>query len=61
MITTGSIIGLLIELVLAMIVIYAIYLFLGILALPQQVKTIILLLIAVVAIVFLAGLFGIHV
>lgn len=61
MLQGNGIISLLVELVIAGIVVYAVYLFLNMLSLPQPVKTIILLLIAVIALVFLAGLFGIHV
>lgn len=57
----NSIISLLIELVIAGIVIYAVYLFLNMLNLPQPIRTIILLLIAVIGLVFLAPLFGVKV
>lgn len=57
----NSIISLLIELVIAGIVIYAVYLFLNMLNLPQPIRTIILLLIAVIGLVFLASLFGVKV
>lgn len=57
----NSIISLLIELVITGIVIYAVYLFLNMLNLPQPIRTIILLLIAVIGLVFLAPLFGVKV
>lgn len=61
MIGSLGLITLLVELVVGGIIIYAVYLFLGMLALPQPIRTIILLVVAGVAIVFLAGLFGIRV
>lgn len=61
MLTTDSLIRLLIELGIGAIIIYAVYLFLGMLQLPQPVRTIILLIIAVIALVFLASLFGINI
>lgn len=57
----SSIVSLLIRLVIAGIVVYGVYLFLGMLNLPQPIKTLILLVIAVIALVFLAGLFGVGV
>lgn len=57
----GNLISLLVQLIVGGIVIYAVYLFLGMLNLPQPIKTIILLLVAAIALAFLAGLFGIRV
>lgn len=58
---SGSVITLIVDLVIAGIIVYVVYLFLGMLSLPQPVRTMILLLFAVIAIVFLFGLFGIRI
>lgn len=61
MLTTEPLLRILIDLGIAAIIIYAVYLFLNMLALPQPLRTIIFLIIAVIALVFLANLFGINV
>ena len=57
----NQIITILFELIIGGIFLYGVYLFLDILKLPEQIKTIVMLFIAVVALVFLAGLFGLRV
>ncbi len=59
MLASGGLLPLLLQLVVAGIIIYAVYLFLGMLNLPAPVRTIVLLLVAVIGLVFLFGLFGI--
>lgn len=61
MLSTVGLLPLLVQLVVAGIIIYAVYLFLGMLNLPQPIKTIILLIVAVIGLIFLARLFGIAV
>jgi hypothetical protein len=56
-----SLIGLLVDLVIAGIVLYAVYLILNMLNLPEPIRTLILLIIAVIVLVFLAGIFGVKV
>lgn len=55
----NSLIRILIDLAIAGILVYAVYLFLNMLGLPQPVKTLIVLVIAVIALIFLAQLLGI--
>lgn len=58
--TTGmGLVKILIDLVIACIVIYGVYIFLNFLNLPQPIKTLILLVIAIIGLVFLANLFGV--
>lgn len=59
MLGTGNVVGLLIDLIIAGIVIYGVYLFLGLIALPPQLKQIVLLVIAVIALVFLGHALGV--
>ena len=54
-----SLVGLLVALIILCIVVYAVYLVLGMLTLPAPVKTLIGLLIAVICLVILAGYAGI--
>lgn len=57
----SGLISILIYLVIGAIIVYAVYLFLNMLNLPQPIKTIVLLIIAVIGLIFLANLFGIGV
>lgn len=61
MLSSVSLIPFLIKLVIACIVLYGVYIFLNFLNLPQPIKTLILLVIAVIGLVFLSNLFGIAV
>lgn len=59
MLQGSNLIAILIELVVGAIIIYAVYIFLGMLNLPAPIKTVVLLIIAAIALVLLAGIFGI--
>jgi hypothetical protein len=61
MLSGTNLIGVLVQLVIAGIILYGVYLFLNMLNLPQPIRTIIMLVIAVIGLVFLAGLFGVRV
>lgn len=61
MTSTTNLVGILIKLIIAGIVIYGVYYFLNMLSLPQPIKTLIMLVIAVIGLIFLASLFGIGV
>lgn len=57
MVNNGNLISVLIQLVVAAIVVYGVYIFLGILNLPQPIKTLIVLVVAAIGLLWLAGLF----
>jgi hypothetical protein len=52
-----DLINLLIDILIAGVILYAVYWFLGMIALPQQLKNIILFIIGLIAIIWLLGLF----
>lgn len=58
--TLSGLITFVIELVLAGLVIYAIYWFIGILALPQPLKNVVVAIVAIIALLWLLGVTGLY-
>lgn len=58
--TLSGLITFVIELALAGLVVYAIYWFIGILALPQPIKNVVLAVVAIVALLWLLSITGIY-
>lgn len=61
MLSSVSLIPFLIKLVIACVVLYGVYIFLNFLSLPQPIKSLILVVIAVIGLIFLANLLGVAV
>lgn len=56
--SSSGLIRLLLELVIACLVLYGVYVFIGFLNLPQPIRNLVLIVIAVIGLVFLLNLFG---
>lgn len=61
MMQTTELTTILVRLIIVGIIVYGVYMFLNMLNLPQPIKSLVLLVVAVIGLIFLANLFGIRV